>query len=255
MYFQIITALLALITSLVGLATAVISCKSKTKENDINKQPSKTSITVKGHDNVVNNTDNTSFNNTTYNQSTINQYLAKSDDDGSIVYLISFIILGVCYLAFRNHPVTYFVITFATAILFALIQIFYKNFKRPIVLVSLSLFFITNLLWIILFYTNPSFGFPTFMINVVISISNGFWIATFIGCVLFYLWNVIMNKLQNHIPCLSNKLVSFSKQKQLLFGICFVQVILLVSFVFLYIYLLTFENLCISFSALMTVFH
>ena len=227
MYFQIITALLALITSLVGLATAVISCKSKTKENDINKQPSKTSITVKGHDNVVNNTDNTSFNNTTYNQSTINQYLAKSDDDGSIVYLISFIILGVCYLAFRNHPVTYFVITFATAILFALIQIFYKNFKRPIVLVSLSLFFITNLLWIILFYTNPSF-----MINVVISISNGFWIATFIGCVLFYLWNVIMNKLQNHIPCLSNKLVSFSKQKQLLFGICFVQVILLVSFVF-----------------------
>ena len=72
MCFQIITALLALITSLVGLATAVISCKSKTKENDINKQPSKTSITVKGHDNVVNNTDNTSFNNTTYNQSTIN---------------------------------------------------------------------------------------------------------------------------------------------------------------------------------------
>lgn len=233
MYFQIITALLALITSLVGLATAVISYKSKTKENDINKQPSKTSITVKGHDNVLNNnSDNTSFNNTTYNQSTINQYLAKSDDDGSIVYLISFIILGVCYLAFRNHPVTYFVITFATAILFALIQIFYKNFKRPIVLVSLSLFFITNLLWIILFYTNPSFGFPTFMINVVISISNGFWIATFIGCVLFYLWNVIMNKLQNHIPSLSNKLVSFSKQKQLLFGMCFVQVILLVTFVF-----------------------
>ena len=121
MYFQIITALLALITSLVGLATAVISYKSKTKENYINKQPSKTSITVKGHDNVLNNnSDNTSFNNTTYNQSTINQYLAKSDDDGSIVYLISCML--PCFQKsssniFRHHIRNSHIVCFDTDIL------------------------------------------------------------------------------------------------------------------------------------------
>lgn len=125
---------------------------------------------------------------------------------------------------FRHHIRNSHIVCFDTDIL----QKFQKTYCACFVITL----FITNLLWIILFYTNPSFGFPTFMINVVISISNGFWIATFIGCVLFYLWNVIMNKLQNHIPSLSNKLVSFSKQKQLLFGMCFVQVILLVTFVF-----------------------